>query len=212
MEGAQGLGLRLIGSWTRVLITAAVLLVLWLIFAWLAATGRLADLRYLNVPLVHPYPPAGYVQNPFNPGDKGDLISVSEAARVKADLLHDGQIELQALANGETAVAGQADTGRALDRLVALIEKNNAAGVIERQQTKLESVVTGRVADPNDHSIQWMVEEKGTATISRYSKSSNALTGSQSVRFDAKFWMLKIGGRYLVADVLINSQPLAVSA
>ena len=212
MEGAQGLGLRLVGSWTRVLITAAVLIVLWLVFVWLAATGRLAEIRYLNVPLIHPYPPAGYVQNPFDRADKGDLIGVADAARIKADLLRDGQIELQALANGDTSLAGQADTGRALDRLVALIEKNNAAGVVERQQTTLESVVSGRLADPNNSSIQWVVEEKGTATISRYSKSSNDLTGSQSIRFDAKFWMLKIGGRYLVADVLINSQPRSASA
>jgi len=48
MEGAQGLHLRLVGSWTRVVITAAVVLVLWLAFAWLAATGRLADFRYLQ--------------------------------------------------------------------------------------------------------------------------------------------------------------------
>src|SRR6202521_3119753 len=89
MEGAQGLRLRLVGSWTRVVITAAVVLVLWLAFAWLAATGRLAELRYLNVPLLHPYPPAGYGQNPFNPGGRSDLISVSEAGRVKTDLLKD---------------------------------------------------------------------------------------------------------------------------
>src|SRR6266568_5237866 len=101
MEGAQGLRLRLVGSWTRVLITAAVLLVLWVAFAWLAATGRLAELRYLNVPVLHPYPPAGYVQNPFNVGDKGDLISVTEAANVKADLVRDGQLELQALEQGD---------------------------------------------------------------------------------------------------------------
>src|SRR5207253_9785978 len=113
MEGAQGLRLRLVGSWTRVVITAAVVLVLWLAFAWLAATGRLAELRYLNVPVLHPYPPAGYVQNPFNPGDKGDLVNVAQAAQVKADLLRDGQLELEALAHCDPNLAGQADTGRA---------------------------------------------------------------------------------------------------
>ena len=35
---------------------------------------RLGDLRYTNIPLVHPYPPAGFYQNPFNPGDRGDLV------------------------------------------------------------------------------------------------------------------------------------------
>ena len=208
MEGAQGMRLRLVGSWTRVVITAAVVLVLWLAFAWLAATGRLAELPYLNVPLLHPYPPAGYVQNPFNPGDKHNLINAAQAGQVKADLLQDGQLELQALAQGDPNLAGQADTGRAKDALLTLIAKNNAAGVIERQQTKLDSAVVGRSPDPSDSSIQWVVEEKGTATISRHSKASDTLVSSQAVRFDAKFWMLKVGNHYLIADVLINSQPI----
>ena len=208
MEGAQGMRLRLVGSWTRVLITAVVILVLWLAFAWLAATGRLADLRYLNVPLLHPYPPAGYVRNPFNPGEKDNLINVAQAAQVKADLLQDGQLELQGLAQGDPNLAGQADTGRAKDTLLTLIAKNNAAGVIERQQTKLDSVVVGRSPDPSDTSIQWVVEEKGTATISRHSKANDALVSSQAIRFDAKFWMLKVGNHYLIADVLINSEPI----
>src|SRR5438552_10094056 len=114
MEGAHGVRLRLVGSWTRVVITAAVVLVLWLAFVWLAATGRLAELRYLNVPLLHPYPPAGYVQNPFN-RDKGDLISSSETGRVKADLMSDGQTELLAAERGDAGVLNGAVTGRALD-------------------------------------------------------------------------------------------------
>ncbi len=207
MEGARGVRLRLVGSWTRFLITAAVLLVLWLVFAWLAATGRLAELQYLNVPLLHPYPPAGYVQNPFNPGNKGDLISVSEAARVKADLLSDGQIELRALEMGDPSLVAGADTGRAAEGLARLIAQNNAQGIFERQQTKLDSVVVGRLADPIDQSITWAVQERGTATIAYYSKSTNALVRQQSVRATAKFWLVKIGDRYLIADVQIMSEP-----
>src|SRR5207237_10053485 len=105
MEGAQGLRLRLVGSWTRVLITAAVILVLWLAFAWLAATGRLAELPYLNVPLLHPYPPAGYVRNPFNPVDKHNLVNAAQAAQVKADLHQDVTLEFQALATGDPNLA-----------------------------------------------------------------------------------------------------------
>ena len=209
MEGAQGLGLRLIGGWTRVLITAAVLIVIWLVFGWLAVTGRLAELQYLNVPLLHPYPPAGYVQNPFNPGDKGDLISVSEAAKVKADLLKDGQIEFRALETGDPSLVGQADTGRAADALSRLIAQNNAQGLFERQQTKLESVTVGRRADLNDPSITWAVEEHGTATITYYSKTTNSVVRQDSLRATAKFWLVKIGGRYLIADVSIASQPIS---
>lgn len=209
MEGAQGLGLRLVGNWTRVLITAAVLLVIWLIFAWLAITGRLADLQYLKVPLVHPYPPNGYVQNPFNPGDKGDLISVSEAAKVKADLLKDGQVELRALETGDASLLDNVTTAGARDRIAALISQNNAAGVFEREQIKLDSVVTGRLADPNDSSITWMVEEHGSGLINYFSKTDNSLLRQQAVRFSSRFWLLKVGDRYVIADALVQSQPLA---
>ena len=209
MEGAQGLRLRLVGSWTRVLITAAVLLVIWLIFAWLAVTGRLANIRYLNVPLLHPYPPAGYVQNPFNPGDKGDLISVSAAARVKADLLSDGHIELRALETGDPTLLDSATTGAAREKLVALISQNNAAGLFEREQINLDSVVAGRLADPNDSSITWMVEEHGSGVINYLSQTDNSLLRQQAVRFSSRFWLVKVGDRYVIADALVQSQPLA---
>ena len=50
MEGAQGLRLRLVGSWTRVVITAAVVLVLWL--GMHASDQRPPDLRLPWVALV----------------------------------------------------------------------------------------------------------------------------------------------------------------
>src|SRR5436190_5466167 len=153
MEGAHILRQRVVGSRTRFLITASVLVLLWLVFVWLAATGRLAELRYLNVPLLHPYPPAGYMQNPFNPGDKGDLINVAQAAQVKADLLRDGQVEVAAAASGDPGTLSSVLTGRALDKFTALIQQNNSQNVAERTVNHFDSVVTGRMADPNDPNI-----------------------------------------------------------
>jgi len=209
MEGARRLRLLVVGSWTRVLITASFLVAFCLVVAWLAVTGRLADAQYWNVPLVHPYPPAGYVQNPFNPGDKGDLISIGEAGRVKADLLRDGQLELQALEAGDPSLVTEADTGRAADGLARLIAQNNTQGVFERQGIKLEATVVGRLTDPSDPTLAWMVEERGTGTISRYSKSSKALVNQQAVKFTARFWLVKVGQRYLIADTIIYSQSIS---
>jgi hypothetical protein len=208
MEGARRLRLLVVGSWTRVLITASFLVALWLVVAWLAVTGRLADARYWNVPLVHPYPPAGYVQNPFNPGDKGDLINVSEAARVKADLLRDGQIELRALELGDPSVLDGAATGKAREKLSELIAQNNTAGLFEREQVKLDSAVAGRLPDPNDPSITWMVEEHGTGTIYYLSKSGGTVVRQQTVRFTSRFWLLKLGDRYLITDALVATHSL----
>src|SRR3984893_688522 len=207
MEGAQGLRLRLVGSWTRVLITAAVLLVLWVAFAWLAATGRLPELRSLNVPILHPYPPAGYVQNPFNLGDKGNLINVAQAAQVKADLARDGQLELRAAETGDGSLALQSDTGRALQALTALIEQNNRQGIVERVQNSLDSVVVGHLADPNDSSVVWAVKETGNASISYVSKSDQSVVRQQAVRFESTFWLVLKGDRYLITDALVQTKP-----
>src|SRR5260370_35046636 len=113
MEGAHRVRGLVVGSWTRVLVTAGVILALWVAFVGLATSGHLGDLRYLNVPVLHPYPPAGYVQNPFNLGDKSDVIRVSEASQVRADLLNDGQAELQALEQGDPSLLSDAAVGRA---------------------------------------------------------------------------------------------------
>lgn len=208
MEGAQGMSLRLVGTWTRVLITAAVLLVLWLAFAWLAATGRLSELRYLNVPLLHPYPPAGYLQNPFNAGDKSDIINVAQAAQVKGDLVRDGQVEVAAAASGDPGALSTALTGRALDKFTALIQQNNSQNVAERTVNHFDSVVAGRMADPNDPSISWAVKESGTVTLSFTSKSNGAVVRQERVRFSSTYWLVRVGGRYLIADSLIQTQPI----
>jgi hypothetical protein len=205
MEGAHRVRGLVVGSWTRVLVTAGIILALWLAFVGLAVSGHLGDLRYLNVPVLHPYPPAGYVQNPFNSGDKSDLIRVAEASQVKADLLTDGQAELRALEHGDASLLSDAAVGRAQDRVAALIAQNNSAGVFERESVRLDSVVVGRLADPNDPSIVWMVEEQGSGVITYVSKSTQAAVRSESVRFSSRFWLTKVGGHYLIADALVQS-------
>ena len=208
MEGAHKLRQRVVGSRTRFLITASVLVLLWLVFVWLAATGRLAELRYLNVPLLHPYPPAGYVQNPFNPSDKGDLVSISEASRVKADLLADGQTELLAAEKGDVGLLSGAVTGRALDSFTSLIQQNNSQGISERAQNHFDSIVVGHLSDPNDPKIVWAIEEKGTATVLFYSKSTGASFRQTKVRFDSTYWLTVVGNHYLITDALIRTETI----
>lgn len=209
MEGAHQVRGLVVGSWTRVLVTAGVILALWVAIVGLAVSGHLGGLRYLNVPVLHPYPPAGYVQNPFNPGDKADLVRVAEASQVKADLLTDGQTELRALEAGDPTLLDLADTGRAKAQGVAFINQNNAAGVYEVEQVNRKSLEVGRLADPNDSSITWAVKERGTGTINYYSKSSRVVVRQVSLDFEATYWLQRVGGRYLIADVLINANPAA---
>ncbi len=208
MEGAGRVRLLFVGSWTRVLVTAVVLIALWGAFAWLAVSGRLGALKYLNVPLVHPYPPAGYVQNPFDPSDRSDLINVGQAARVKTDLLADGTTEVLAAEKGDQTLLSLAATGRALDKLIVLLQQEEAQGVFEHVQNHFDSVVAGRLPDPNDPAVTWAVEEKGTAEITYTSRTSGMLVRTERVRFDNTFWLVQVGQRYLITDALIRTDPV----
>jgi hypothetical protein len=197
-----------LGSWARTLAVAVILIIAFALVAGLALAGQLSDLRYTNIPVVHPYPPAGYYQNPFNPTDRGDLINAAEANRVKTDLLKDGQLELDAFARGDASLLSQADTGRALAKSQDLMARNNASGLFERAENHPDSLVVGRLQDPNDPSITWCVHENGSAVISFVSKSTGQVLSTQRVRYDSKFWLVRSGDRYLIADAQITTQPV----
>src|SRR5258708_2372365 len=107
------MGNALGGSWRGVLASASAAVLVFVVIIGLAMTGRLGHLKYWSFP-GHPYPPTGYYVNPFNSGDKGDLVNSADAARVKADLLTDGGIELQAVAANDASMLNQSTTGRAL--------------------------------------------------------------------------------------------------
>src|SRR5712692_3315510 len=149
--GARGLHVReaVLGSWARTGLAAAIVVVILGTIAVLGATGRLGDLRYANIPLIHPWPPTGYYQNPFNPTDRGDLVNASEAAKVKSDLVADGQIELQAYRASDGILLDGADTGNRLIKLRAALAQNHAAGVSEDFTNQLTSVRVGKLTDPN---------------------------------------------------------------
>ena len=195
------------GSWTRTIAVAAVLVIVFLGLAVLAVTGQLGDLRYANIPLIRPYPPAGYYQNPFNPGDRGDLINAADANRVKADLLRDGQAELDASVAGDPAALQTADTGNRLAKLRDVIAQDAAQGQVVKVTNHLDSVKVGRLQDPADPAIRWCVQESGTSVLTYISKANGQALRTQSFRFDGKFWLVLVGDRYLIADAQISNLP-----
>ena len=202
------LGDAVLGSWTRTLSVVAVALVIFGIIGSLAATGRLGDLRYANIPLMHPWPPVGYVQNPFDPADRGNLVSVADAAKVRSDLVADGEIELRAMQAGDAAVLTQSDVGNSLAKLQSVIAQNKTAGITESFENRLTSVRVGKLADPNDASVTWCVEEVGTSQITLTATNGGSIVRQYTISFDDKFWMVKVGGRYLITDAQVTSQPV----
>src|SRR5438046_1789356 len=117
-RGMAGLPL---GSWRATLITAAVIVVLFVVVIGVASTY--GPLRHTSFP-GHRFPPAGYVVNPFT-NSPDDLLSTSDVARVRAEFDRDSRIDLQAVATGDTGVLSQARAGAALDSIRTLVETNN---------------------------------------------------------------------------------------
>ena len=207
---SRGFGRRVgdavLGSWTRTVSVVAVGLVIFGIIGFLAATGRLGDLRYANIPLVHPYPPAGFYQNSFNPTDRGDLINTATAAKVKSDLVADGQIELRAYQTSDGSLLAGADTGNRLAKLRSALDQNHAAGVFEDFTNQLTTVRVGKLVDPNDSSVTWCIEEIGTSRITLTRAADGSVLSQYSIRFDDKFWMASVAGRYLITDAEVHSE------
>ena len=198
-----------LGSWARTGLAAAVVVLILGTVAVLGATGHMGDLRYVNIPLLHPWPPAGYYQNPFNPTDRGDIVSASEAAKVKNDLVADGQVELQADRAADGSLLAGADTGNRLTKLRAALAQNRAAGVSEDFTNQLTSVRAGKLADPNDASVTWCVEELGTSRITLTSLTNGQVIRQYTIRFDDKFWMVLVGGRYLITDAEVQTETVS---
>jgi len=209
--GARGFQMRnaVLGSWARTGVVAAIFVLILGSIAALGATGRLGDLRYLNIPLIHPWPPAGYYQNPFNPTDRGDIVNASEAAKVKSDLVADGQVELQAYRASDGSSLDQADTGNRLVKLRAALAQNHAAGVSEDFTNQLSSVRVGRLADPNDASVSWCIEEIGISHITLTNSANGQIIRQYTIRFDDKFWMVSVSGRYLITDAEVHAETIS---
>jgi hypothetical protein len=186
-----------LGSWRRTLIVA--LVVVGVFGAVVGVATRLGDLRHSSFP-GHPYPPPGTYRNPFS-NNPDDLVTASQAARVRAEFQRDSQIDLQAVERGDVALLPQARTGNALNSLHQLIESNNAQGVAEHEQVKDDALVVGRLPDPNDGGVTWCVEERGTATITYFTKGTGRTIRTQTVHFDYRTWLSPVGNRYLITDV-----------
>ncbi len=208
LSGLRRIGNALGGSWRAVLVAASVVVLLFAVIMGLAVTGHLGDLKYWSFP-GHPYPPAGYYINPFNSVDKGDLVNSSEAARVKADLVADGKVELAAETSGDIATLAQGDAGGRLKVMRDRITTNTAQGLRARFENQLSSVVVGYLTDPADSSVRWCSEEHGESIVTTYRSSDAAVVSVRRIKFDAKFWLKRVGDRYLIVDALITNTPLS---
>lgn len=197
-------GRPFLGGWGGTLLAGLLLVVVGAAVAWLGLTGQLSDLRHANLPL-HPYPPTGYAYNPFNPGNKDDLINLAEASKVKAELLADGDSELRALSTGDASLLERSTAGNFLAKLQQRLTQDTAAGIHEDEKNHLDSIVVGRLADPQSPGVVWCVEEKGTGTSSEISRATGAVLRTRTFRSTSKFWLRRLGDHYLITDAQVSA-------
>ncbi|MHB8588120.1 MAG: hypothetical protein ACYDA0_04605 [Candidatus Dormibacteraceae bacterium] len=195
------------GSWTRTFAAIGVLVAIAAVLSGLAMSGRFGDLRYADIPWLRPWPPQGTFVNPYDLTNRGDLISVTDAAKQKSDLIADGQIELQAFQTADSSLLTGADAGNRLDKLDTAVSQDRAAGITEGFQNHLTKVTVGRLADPNDVSVNVCVEEVGTSDL--IAMRGGAVIRSYTIRFDDKFWLVLVGGRYLITDALVREETVS---
>jgi hypothetical protein len=192
-----------LGNWPRTAAVAVVLMAAFIVV--LVAASGIGPLRYASFP-GHPYPPAGYVQDPFST-NPDDMLSTADVARVRSDFERDGSVELDAFATGNAGVLSQADAGGRLQTLRQLVAQNSAAGIVQRYENHVRSIVVGRRATPAGTSITWSVDEQGTAALADVEKATGTVLRTRSYRFDSRFWLAMGGGRYLITDAAISNEP-----
>ena len=189
-----------VGTWPRTLIAAAAVVGAFAVA--IVLVSRHSDFGHANL-AGHP----GYERNPFATGGADDLMPSAEAARVKADFLRDGQLELDALVRGDASLLTQSDAGGRLSTLQSVIDQNNRASIAQRYANQVESLTVGRQAIPGTSTVAWSVEETGSATVSDIARGDGLELRRQSYRFDGTFWLAKFGDRYLITDAAITNTP-----
>jgi hypothetical protein len=199
-------GWPLRGGWAKTVLVGALIVAIAVVIIGLGLTGRLADLNHANLPF-HPYPPTGYAYNPFNPGNKDDLIKIADANAVKADLVSDGEMQLRALEIGDASLLDRSTTGNFLRKLQQRLTDDAASGIYEREQNHIDSVVVGKLADPASVGVTWCVEERATGTTSVVSRKDGRVISTNSFRSVSKFWLIQVGDHYLVTDAQISAAP-----
>jgi hypothetical protein len=191
-----------LGSWRRTAIVGVLLVVVFTAVVLLATA--VGPLRRTSFP-GHPYPPTGYVQNPFS-SNPDDLLNATDVARVRAEFERDSNIDLGAVESGDTAILSQARTGNALGSLRRLIDANTAQGIAEREQNSDDTATVGRLPDPNDpRRVTWCVEERGSGTTTYFMRSTGQTVRTESLSFDDRIWLVPVGVRYLITDVEVLS-------
>ena len=129
-------------------------------------------------------------------------------AQVARDFLTDQDAEATALSNADPSALNNRLIGNALSDVNQQISDLSASGSSPPAVTFQPSSITVLQAqDPSDPSLVLEVQEDGTKSVVT-SGGPNTAPTQQTIGFHGNFWLRKdTGGRYLIADQIIQNQP-----
>ena len=135
----------------------------------------------------------------------GSGIDPALGNQITRDFLEDQDAEAAALSKSDQALLNNRLSDSALADVVQQIQ-GQAAGTTPTVSFHPASITVSRAQDPSDPSLLIEVGEDGVKTVTRNS-GPNAAPTQDEITFHGDFWVRLSGGRYLIADQSIQTEP-----
>ena len=135
----------------------------------------------------------------------GPGINSALGSQLTRDFLADQDAEAAALSTSDQTQLNNRLSDSALVDVIQQIQ-GQAGGSPPTVSFQPSSITVLRAQDPNNPSLLIEVQEDGVKTVTRNSGPNSAPTQDQ-IGFHADFWLRLSGGRYLIADQNIQTQP-----
>jgi DNA-binding SARP family transcriptional activator len=137
----------------------------------------------------------------------GDLPNGVSRTQVKSDFEAALAAQSRALETGDQAKAGGFITGNSLLKTLAQIKRNDLVSAVQRTEFKDNSLEVLQEADPNDPSIDVAVHHTGYARVSLTRKDTGAVIRQEDVKFDSRYWLRPVDGRFTITDETTSQEP-----
>jgi hypothetical protein len=137
----------------------------------------------------------------------GSLPGHVPMQRVTGDFVADQAAREKALESGDITKATGYITGNSLQDLGRLIQSNELASATERTQFLGDPTLEVlQEADPNDPQTNVEVHQYGYLRVSLVSKAIGEPLSQRDLKFDNRFWLRPLHGRYAITDGLVSQE------
>jgi hypothetical protein len=137
----------------------------------------------------------------------GSLPGGASVQKVARDFAADQAAREKALGSGDITSATGYITGNSLQDLGQRIQSNELAGATQRTQFLGDPTLEVlQEADPNDPQTNVEVHQYGYLRVLLVSKATGELLSQRDLKFDNRFWLRSVKGRYAITDELVTQE------